>query len=263
MTKLRAWIISAALSGVVACGAGAAQAQSQNWSGFYVGLNVGSGSTSSDFNNTVCTAGSNCYWAGFGPTTGGRVNAIGSGSLDDSAFTFGAQAGYNWQFNTLVLGIEADLNSFRTSASQTASTTYLAGGTTGITFSDSVSTTYLGTARARLGYAAGSVLLYGTGGWAFSNFNHTHSGQEFGFGAGCTATTNFCESGSASTRVGWTLGGGAEWALDRNWSIKGEYLFADFGRTDYGTVLTTGAGVVGHSVDNSLQVGRLGVNYKF
>jgi outer membrane immunogenic protein len=37
-------------------------------------------------------------------------------------------------------------------------------------------------------------------------------------------------SGSAAqTKTGWTLGGGAEWALNRSWSVKAEYLYYDLG----------------------------------
>jgi opacity protein-like surface antigen len=33
-----------------------------------------------------------------------------------------------------------------------------------------------------------------------------------------------------TTRTGYTLGGGLEVKVSKKWSVKGEYLFADFGR---------------------------------
>ena len=39
-----------------------------------------------------------------------------------------------------------------------------------------------------------------------------------------------CQSGSVSdTKIGWTIGGGLEWAFAYNWSLKGEYLYYDLG----------------------------------
>ena len=37
-------------------------------------------------------------------------------------------------------------------------------------------------------------------------------------------------SGSVSElRAGWIVGGGAQWAVNRPWSISAEYLYVDFG----------------------------------
>lgn len=75
---------------------------------------------------------------------------------------------------------------------------------------------YLGTARGRLGYATGNFLPYITGGLAVMN-----------------------DAGSA--RAGWTLGGGVEYALMRNISVKGEYLYVDpRGSTLRGSVVRGG-----------------------
>ena len=41
------------------------------------------------------------------------IDGIGSGSMTGSGFTGGAQAGYNWQFNSVVVGLEADFGAFR------------------------------------------------------------------------------------------------------------------------------------------------------
>jgi outer membrane immunogenic protein len=60
---------------------------------------------------------------------------------------------------------------------------------------------YLGTVRGRVGYATGQLLPYFTGGVAFAHDE--------------TATT------------GWTLGGGLEYAISRNLSVKAEYLYVD------------------------------------
>jgi outer membrane immunogenic protein len=71
-----------------------------------------------------------------------------------------------------------------------------------------------------------------------------------------------------ATRVGWTAGAGVEYALDRNWSVKAEYLYYDLGRT---TVLAplvagagAGAGVSGATrAQNNGNIVRAGINYRF
>ena len=241
MTTLRFGMKSLAVVGAISMASQASAQQAHNWNGFYAGLNAGAAWTTSDMSNTVCPSTVanflTCYFESQGVAPGGipptgagnRLNGVGSGTLSDKAFTGGAQVGYNWQLSSLVLGVEADLNSMKTSVSRIAGTTYAAGGTSGVNFTDAVSTDYMATVRGRIGYATGDLLAYFTGGAAFANFKHSHSATEFGLGAGCSAATNFCDvPGSATTKMGWTVGGGAEWALDRHWSLKAEYLYADF-----------------------------------
>ena len=250
-------------------------APASRWSGFYAGVNAGAAWTSSDVSNTVCASDpSTCYYSNFGGGAGGRsMNAIGNGSASDTAFTGGGQIGYNWQSNNVLLGVEADINSMRTSASRSATAAYGPGFTTGGSFTDTVSTDWLITTRARLGYATGNMLAYFTGGLAFANVKHTHSFGEYGFGTGAPCGSNninFCEfPSSASTKTGWTIGGGVEWALDARWSLKAEYLYADFGSvssvgslvTNNGSVVSNGA--IAHSADLTLSTVRAGLNYKF
>jgi outer membrane immunogenic protein len=67
--------------------------------------------------------------------------------------------------------------------------------------------------RGRAGYAFDRFLVYGTAGAAFGDVR-----------------ANFTDDPvSSATKAGWTAGGGVEFALDRNWSAKAEYLFVDLG----------------------------------
>ena len=104
----------------------------------------------------------------------------------------------------------------------------------GIDIVDNASANYLATVRPRLGYATGSALIYVTGGLAVTTLQQSHSAKEFGYGpaGSCYPTPdNYCNNpvSASDTEVGWTVGGGVEWAICRNWSVKAEYLFADFG----------------------------------
>jgi hemoglobin/transferrin/lactoferrin receptor protein len=74
------------------------------------------------------------------------------------------------------------------------------------------------------------------------------------------------------------VGGGIEYALTNNWSLKGEYLYADFGTADFefpgataGVTLTrsgvpgTSTIVNGRTASNDLDLHsvKLGINYRF
>jgi len=73
------------------------------------------------------------------------------------------------------------------------------------------------------------LLLYGTGGLAYGNEKISENG--FGTAAGCTAAVAIvCTSGSSTgVGMGWTAGGGVEYAVSRNWTVKAEYLYYDLG----------------------------------
>jgi outer membrane immunogenic protein len=110
----------------------------------------------------------------------------------------------------------------------------LTGGTAGVSITEQMP--WLGTVRGRLGYVADRLLLYATGGLAFGRVEVDSSATATGFfvpGSTVPCTPTTCPvwgfSGSGVTKIGWTVGGGAEWAVGGNWSAKFEYLFVDLG----------------------------------
>lgn len=161
-------------------------------------------------------------WTGF--YVGGNAGyGWGTTSFGDpGGFIAGLQAGYNFQFGSpFVLGIETDINY-----------SGMSGGGVGLG--------YFGTVRARLGYSFDRALVYGTGGFAYGQGN-----------------ADFFGLTSSANLTGWTLGVGAEYAVDRNWSAKLEYLYVDLGSATYGTL----AGPVVSGLDANIL--RAGVNYRF
>src|SRR5262249_12294712 len=88
--------------------------------------------------------------------------------------------------------------------------------------------------RGRVGFAANNWLFYATGGAAFTDLK-----GNFTFTDNCNAVPT-CSTGnpsanealslSSNTKVGWTVGGGFEYAIGNGWSIKGEYLYLQFDR---------------------------------
>src|SRR5262245_42774865 len=92
-----------------------------SWAGFYIGLNAGgSWSTETTTTSTACpTNGYYCF-----PSPDPRIaanlvaiSADGSGTFHNTEFTGGVQAGYNWQSGNWVLGVEADVESYRAKVS--------------------------------------------------------------------------------------------------------------------------------------------------
>ena len=115
---------------------------------------------------------------------------------------------------------------------------------------------WFATVRGRLGYAWDHFLLYATGGVAFRN---SDNGDDFGgFGSfggfgipsgGSLVGTGFYTNAAAAfagnlvgptntfflndsnnNNVGWTVGGGVEWAFALNWTAKIEGLYVAFDR---------------------------------
>jgi len=173
----------------------AAPFNAYNWNGVYVGVNLG------------------YQW--------GKVTNWAGGSPD--GVMGGGQAGYNWQFNQFVLGLEADLQG--SAAEDTFAPRKFAN-------------PWFGTVRGRAGYAMNNVLIYLTGGLAY--------------GGGRIELAGISET---QTHLGWTLGGGVEVGLTPNWTAKAEYLYVRLDDRSY--VLT------GVNNGFSSNVFRLGVNYRF
>jgi opacity protein-like surface antigen len=65
---------------------------------------------------------------------------------------------------------------------------------------------------------------------------------------------------TSDTRVGWTVGAGAEFALTGNWTAKLEYLYADLGDFDCGGACTLTPPA---NVDFHTNIVRAGLNYRF
>ena len=62
------------------------------------------------------------------------------------------------------------------------------------------------------------------------------------------------------TNVGWTAGAGLEYAIDRNWSAKLEYLHVDLGTA---TFMGAASGTSTLTVPVTNKLARLGVNYRW
>jgi outer membrane immunogenic protein len=203
-----------------------------DWTGFYIGGNAGYswGRASTDGNLTGTqsvsefVAFSGALRPGFPIVTPLATTPL-TGRANANGFIGGGQAGYNWQFNkTWVFGLEADIQGSDESGS--ADVCLVAGCAIGTgLFTANYKLDWFGTARGRVGFLpTDHVLLYATGGLAYG---------------GVSATAPLIPLSWGSTRAGWTVGAGAEVAIDQHWSVKLEYLYMDLGDVGSGSTTTT------------------------
>jgi outer membrane immunogenic protein len=258
-----------------------------DWTGFYIGGNVGYSWGSS--NSTVSMSDA---------TSGTILNsAIGKFNMD--GVIGGGQIGYNWQRDRWVFGLEADIqgsdqkgSTSGVCAGGSATATTLAGlssacalghlGDTApfnvaafpVTDSLSEKLEWFGTVRGRIGPTiTPTILAYVTGGLAYGQVNASGSisGTNIVGPQGVNGSTLVPVAGSfssSSTKVGWTLGAGVEGVISGNWTAKLEYLYIDLGSVSgsFATPLVAPSGAFltssysSHITDNIL---RVGVNYRW
>ena len=231
-----------------------------NWSGFYMGFNAGAA-----FGRAHAQTGTVFSPTGyFAATSVTAIGPVGDQTMHDTGFTGGIQAGYNWQMNSMVLGLEADFDYMGFRGSTTNGAVYPCCAPTAFTINQSVKTDWLFTFRPRLGWAVNNWLIYVTGGLAVAQVK-----GDFLF-TDTFATAN--ESASINkTRAGWALGGGVEWGVAGPWSFKAEYLHVDFGSesttstnlTAFTPPIAFPTNTFTHSVRFSDDIVRVGVNYRF
>ncbi|GMB80641.1 porin family protein [Shinella zoogloeoides] len=177
-----------------------------DWGGFYVGANTGYAWTHGDY-------------------TGGGL----PGDHSMNGWALGAFAGYNFFNNGWVYGVEADVKHDFNNDRFTSGDTY------------EYETTWGGSVRARLGYAIDRTLIYGTGGYAFTNAKVTN------------VTTGVNDK---ETFHGWTIGAGVEHAFTDNLAGRIEYRYTDYKKSDVFGVAGSDGKIDSHSL-------MLGVSMKF
>jgi outer membrane immunogenic protein len=211
-----------------------------SWAGFYVGINAGGGIANADVLDPDCFSCANTkFQTGFG--------------------TFGGQVGHNWQWHSVVLGVEGDINWLSVDESRGfALDDGNLAGTANFKFD-----TY-STLRGRAGLAVDRGLIYVTGGAAFGYFN---SSTVLGNQAAPPAV--IAVSADNGWHTGLAAGAGLEFIVSPNWTLRGEYLMMVF--PDVMTPLnwTTGGNTCSFAFNcrtnfgYSANIVRAGLSYKF
>jgi outer membrane immunogenic protein len=247
-----------------------------SWTGFYVGGNIGYGWGSRTVNfspNDLNVFAVSCG-GGFGGTCPPPAFFDTNGALG------GLEAGYNWQFNqNWLLGVETDFDWSQIKGTGTDSFLISPGLFPGpSSFVASQNVEWFGTVRGRLGFLpTTNLLFYGTGGFAYGRVheNVTLNAQPganatlAGFSFDCVSGPNCFLGSSSRMATGWTAGGGLEYALSNNISVKGEYLYTSLGGDSIRVVGSEINPVASPSsftaVFNrtSFNVVRVGLDYKF
>ncbi len=214
------------------------------WTGFYIGGQVGAAFGSTTVTETALNAAAPQARLKIGTPVG----TIGGGHI-----------GYNFSTQSLpilsnivgiipgfrsagvVFGVEGDVDG----------TDYRSAQTDGVlteTFRNQIS----GSARGRLGFAVDRALFYATGGAAFAQFQDTFNN---------TGTGGF--ETFSHTRVGFTVGGGFEYALTTHLSLRAEYRYTDFGSYNSTSVVAFAPNTVQNSEHIIMQKVQVGFSYKF
>jgi outer membrane immunogenic protein len=211
------------------------------WTGAYVGLNGGV-----DWENTQTKYSySSIPGGGFdqvfgpggllgltGPSAVNNALAIGSlpasiGKSTTAVGIVGGQWGYNYQIQQYVLGFETDLD--WVGGEKTTTFTSLPNGFVTTNATQSAGLEWLGTVRARLGYAIDRNLFFVTGGLAYGEFKASSAATAVSI---IPSTDTFIGSASG-WRAGYAVGGGYEYAFYNNLTVKIEYLYYNLGTVNY------------------------------
>ncbi|MGH6789978.1 MAG: outer membrane protein [Pseudolabrys sp.] len=189
-------------------------------------------------------------WTGF--YIGGNLGYGAAGLTDDAPLAItsnmtgvigGVQAGYNYQIDRVVLGIEGDIQASGQSTSYSRTLPIVGN------FTVSQRIPYFETLRGRIGYAfnCGCVMAYGTLGIAYGAYEPSASAL------GATVSGHY-------TKPALALGAGVEWMVTKGWSAKLEGLYLDTGNIG-SPVNLPGVGEVHMRVRDAIM--RLGLNYHF
>ncbi len=233
-------------------------AQSYDWSGIYVGGSIGYiGARSRTTDSSITTSGP-LVGIGAGSFDPAETFAGADGSENLDGLIGGVQIGANRQFGAWVYGVEADYQVSRADFSNA----FIASDQ-GPFYESETTLEHLATLRGRLGYAiVDTVVVYGTAGLAAARASGSLS-ITGGVPGGFTGPT-FSDT-QKDWQVGYAVGAGVEAAIARsNWTVKAEYLYADFGSKRYdfsfagsdGSTATTRSNLDAHVV-------RIGLNYRF
>ena len=197
------------------------------WSGFYVGLQAGVLWDQIQGANN----GANAWWlSSLFPVAATNVWwGYNNGASTKTGFAGGGNIGYNYQVGNFVVGAEGDLEGTSVWGSGLRASI-----------------------RGRLGFAADRVLFYGTGGVAFMTRSGSNTYGAWGYNWG--GNTN-------SSRTGWTVGAGLEYAFTPNVSTGLEYRYTQFSGN------TGNTGFFGYQFGGNTKINenalRLNVKYHF
>jgi outer membrane immunogenic protein len=192
-----------------------------NWTGFYVGGQVGYARSQSDYSLKL-----GGDWDAF-PSEAEEIEHEANHEFDEHGFGIGGCAGYNYEFqNRVVIGFGIAGRKYWKLSNEFETGDFPAGRSEFDIWS-SFNTTSLVTVGPKVGYAVGRVLPYVSGGLAFGELDASQKIFSNNFGG-------FREGEKASEqRLGWNVSVGLQYAFTKNWSARVEYSYSDLGTFKY------------------------------
>jgi len=156
--------------------------------------------------------------------------SVGSASASAAGWLAGAQLGYNWQRQSFVYGLEGDVSLMNLNTSMTTALSpppfpFLPTSTA----TTNAKMDWYGTFRGRLGWTAGPVLFYGTGGVAYGNVE---------LNSNVTSGGSSLPAQAWSARAGYVAGGGIEYMARPDVIFSVNYQYVDFGRVSLASSAT-------------------------
>jgi outer membrane immunogenic protein len=248
-----------------------------NWTGFYIGGDVGG----YDANQSAATIPYPSPGFGAPAVVGAGLAGFGQtptyNSLNSSGVLGGVYAGYNWQWSSVVVGIEGDVSALNRNVANTqiSSATFPGVPVPDFNMTATASNDWLASLRGRIGFTTGPALFYATGGAAWTKTSYSASALGFNNPPNITALAGAAASTAWSdSRTGFAVGAGVEAKLpgNPNWVFRAEYLYYQFqGSTSAMGTLGSGLdvcapGACGWNVNTSkleINTGRVGVSYLF
>ncbi len=226
-----------------------------NWTGFYIGVNGGAGWGTSESTVNLATP----AIPAFGIIVPPIAFAFPLSSHNVNGFLGGGQIGYNYQFNSWLVGIEGDGD--WADIKGNGPCLAILNCTTKVKWTADIT--------GRLGVLpTDRLLVYVKGGVSWANVDYSFGnaiaiGAPFPFAAAVSANQNL-------TKTGGLLGLGTEYAFAPNWTAKLEYNYADYGTQTNNFLVgaaATGIGAIAFNVptqtDLKVHTIRAGINYKF
>jgi outer membrane immunogenic protein len=247
-------------------------ASGYNWSGFYAGGHLGGGWQRTDFQDSSAggVLGNCCVMSGNMAPGSSAPTAFGG------SFLGGAQVGWNYQVDRLVVGVNGDFTATNLSTTNVGVTPGGAPGTAiAATESFGLRTDWTATATALFGVTNDRWLFYSKFGaaWAHDNYSLSVTGPNTCIFCGAVGSFSFAQ-GTSEIRTGLAVGTGLSWAQSANWvaSIEYDFLYFPNKEVDFTGPVTnavTGAGAftgpATFTTNSSQQISevKLALDYKF
>jgi len=204
-----------------------------DWSGFYIGLNGGGGSSRK------------CWDLVATPALGTLTPPSPEGCHNATGATAGGQLGYRWQSGPVVFGLEAQGNW----ADFKGSNTNLFLPAT----RDQSRIDAFGLFTGQIGYSWNTVLVYAKGGAAVTDDRY----------ATFTIPGGVLIDRIRETRVGGTIGGGVEFSFAPDWSVAAEYDHLFMGTRNVNAVTPAGVFSATDRVHQDVDLATVRVNYRW